>query len=77
MHTLQAMYNSEINIQLSTFWDGGVEWKLGDGMNGFVAEGHADTFALAVVELAAAAVEHYPGSVFARDHGSRVRETQT
>ena len=32
---LQKMYDSEINVQISSFWDG--EWKVavGDKVNGF------------------------------------------
>jgi len=42
--TLQAMYDSEINFSISTFWDGGFDWKLGDAMNGFKCGGQTYTF---------------------------------
>jgi hypothetical protein len=42
-----------------------VEWRLGDEHSGWRAEGSAATVALAVLELAEAAVAHYPGSEFA------------
>lgn len=35
---LARLYRSEINVSISTFWDGGWDVKLGDEMNGFVAE---------------------------------------
>jgi hypothetical protein len=40
-HTLQRLYDSEINFELSCFWDGGFIWKLGDSANGYAAEGRA------------------------------------
>lgn len=68
MSTMQKLYDSEINSQISTFWDGGFEWKIGDDMNGWKAAGTAKTFADAEAALAAAAVEAYPDSKFAREH---------
>lgn len=35
---LEALYEAEINFQITTFWDMGVEVGLGDPMNGFRAE---------------------------------------
>jgi len=32
---IDALYDSEINCSVSTFWDGGFTMKLGDEMNGF------------------------------------------
>jgi hypothetical protein len=62
--TLQRMYDSEINFSISTFWDGGFDWKLGDEQNGFVKEGSTFTFGEAVECLANAAHTHYQDSVF-------------
>jgi hypothetical protein len=64
--TLQGLYESEINLTVSSFWDCGFRWKLGDDVNGFVAEGSAATFERAVSDLAHAAIEHFPDSAFAR-----------
>jgi hypothetical protein len=64
-HLLQKLYDSEINFSISTFWDGGFDWKLGDEMNGFREEGGADTFDEAVADLVKAALKHFPDSVFA------------
>jgi len=33
------LYDSEINFEISCFWDAGFNWKLGDSVNGYVAEG--------------------------------------
>jgi hypothetical protein len=64
--TLQGLYESEVNYTVSAFWGCGFRWKLGDGLNGFVAEGSAATFDQAVSNLAQAAIEHFPESAFAR-----------
>ena len=66
MSVLQALYDSEINFKLSTFWDAGFAWQLGDEMNGFKAAGCADTLAEAEQELASAAKAHFPDSHFAK-----------
>ena len=66
METLQSLYNSEINFSISTFWDGGFDWKLGDEMNGFKATGTSDTLSKAIQELDQAARIHYPDSDYAK-----------
>lgn len=35
---LQKIYDSEINLRISWLWDGGIEVRLGDEVNGFLAE---------------------------------------
>jgi len=35
---LQEIYNSEINISISWFWDAGFDLKIGDDFNGYVYE---------------------------------------
>lgn len=70
MDELQALYDSEINFQISTFYDNGFEWKLGDILNGWKAEGRADTLKEAVHELIEAAVTTYSNSDFAKRHTS-------
>jgi hypothetical protein len=66
MSILQRLYDSEINAVVSCFWEDGVYVKLGDEMNGFVAEGHCATWADVEEWLTAMARIHYPVSVFAR-----------
>jgi hypothetical protein len=34
---LQKIYDSEINAEISLLWDGGIDVRLGDRMNGYVA----------------------------------------
>jgi hypothetical protein len=62
---LEAIYGSEINFEVKTFWDAGFHWGLGDNMNGYHAEGNAKTFGEAVQQLAEAARRHFPLSLFA------------
>ena len=35
---LQRIYDSEINVSISWLWDGGIDVRLGDEMNGYLAE---------------------------------------
>jgi hypothetical protein len=35
---LTKLYESEINCSISSFWDNGILARLGDDMNGFLAE---------------------------------------
>ena len=56
---LQALYESEINFQITTFWSSGFYWELGDAMNGYHAEENAETFREAVQQLADAARPHF------------------
>ena len=65
---IQRLHDSEINCQVSTFFDGNFDWQIGDAMNGFVAEGSAQTFTEAERQLAAKACYLYPTSVFAQTY---------
>lgn len=64
---LQKMYDSEINVQISSFWDGGWRIALGDRVNGFIhpkwdsCELHEVVSALQELIL-----EHYPNSLYAK-----------
>jgi len=35
---LQKIYDSEINLSIGWFWDGGINVRLGDDTNGYLAE---------------------------------------
>lgn len=65
---LTDLYTSEINFSLETFWDGGFDAKLGDGMNGFKAEDNFNTYVEAVEQLRDWAIAHYPDSSFAKKY---------
>jgi hypothetical protein len=70
---LKKLHASEINFRIETFWDAGFRWKLGDDVNGYVAEGDAKTLEDAAWLLAGAAREHFPESQFALTTGKRRR----
>lgn len=67
MSILQDLYDSEINVSISTFWDAGYDMKIGDNMNGFDEEGSVETWAEVEPWLERAAIAHYPDSVFAQN----------
>ena len=62
----QRLYDSEINFEVSSFWDGGFDVRLGDTMNGFRERGKAQTWSQVAEWLRTAALKHYPDSAFAK-----------
>ena len=62
---MKKLYESEINCSISTFWDNGWDVKLGDEMNGFVAEGNFRNLVEAADFLDRQARKHFPDSVYA------------
>jgi hypothetical protein len=62
---IDALYESEINCSIACFWDNGFTVKLGDEMNGFVAEKDCRTSSEAAMFLDNAAHQHYPDSTYA------------
>jgi hypothetical protein len=65
MSVMQRLYDSEINVAISSFWDDRLCVKLGGEMNGFVAEGRCRTWADVEEWVLAMARVHYPTSDFA------------
>lgn len=68
MDQLQALYESEINWQIVSFYDEGFTWKLGDEKNGWKAMETAKTMRIAIFDMTQAAVQMYPSSEFAAMH---------
>ena len=66
-HELQKIYDSEINVHISWLWDGGIDIKLGDDMNGFDAETQVKTAGQIVPWLQDAIRKHYPTSKYNLD----------
>ena len=62
---IDELYDSEINFHISCFWDNGIDVKLGDEMNAFVAETNVATSAEAAAWLDAQARRFYPRSKYA------------
>ena len=70
---LGSLYASEIIASISWLWDGGIDVKLGDALNGYRAEGRWALSARPAEWLRDQACAIYPDSDFARkySHGSR------
>jgi hypothetical protein len=68
---LISLYASEINASISWIWDGDIDVKLGDPLNGYKAEGRVGTFSEAAEWLCDQAVRHHPSSEFARLFAAR------
>ena len=66
-HQLEKIYDSEINVSISWFWDGGINLTLGDEMNGYTAETSVETIAEIVPWLQNAIAKHYPRSQYNLD----------
>ncbi len=66
MNTLQKIYDSEINFTISTFWDAGFYWSLGDSTNGVIDKGWGSTIEEATKQLSESVIKHYPESEFAK-----------
>ena len=69
---LYELYGSEINVSISSFWDGGWEVKLGDEMNGFIATTNVKDIFAAGQWLAEEAFVRYPDSKFALLYGASI-----
>jgi hypothetical protein len=67
---LQELFDSEINVAVQSFYDGGFTVKFGDPLNGFRAEAHFLDWASAEDWLRVTAVTLYPTSEFARRHSN-------
>jgi hypothetical protein len=57
---LQRIYDSEINAEIGRFWDGGFTVRLGDKMNGFLAEEDVNSVAEILPWLQEAIARFYP-----------------
>lgn len=66
---LKKMYDSEINVQISSFWDGGWRIALGDELNGYI---HPEYDIIEEVEdiipsLQELILKHLPDSTYAKN----------
>ena len=68
---LISLYASEINASISWIWDGDIDVKLGDPLNGYKAEAKVGTFTEAAEWLRDHAIRHYPSSQFAEQFAAR------
>jgi len=67
------IYDSEINVRISWLWDGGIEVRLGDEMNGFPVEETVASVAAVLGFLQEAIAHFYPDSTYARSLAAEVR----
>lgn len=65
---LRKMYDSEINVQISSFWDGGWSVALGDEMNGYKRpKWQSCEIEEIIPALQELIKEHYPNSKYVRE----------
>ena len=57
---LESLRKSEINFVISTFWDAGWSFRLGDSMNGYLSGIDAQSFEEGVEWLWQSAEKHFP-----------------
>jgi hypothetical protein len=62
---LQKIYDSEINIEIAWIWDGGIDVRLGDKINGYLAEENLKSVSDIVPWLQEAIAHCYPQSEYA------------
>ena len=70
---LQRIYDSEINIRIGWFWDGGIDVWLGDGTNGYLAEETVPSVDEILPWLQEAIAHFYPNSEYATSLSSEIR----
>jgi hypothetical protein len=70
----QRFYDSEINFEVSSFWDAGFDVGLGDAMNGFLERNKVKSWSEVEEWLRAAALRHYPESAFAKQELRRAEQ---
>lgn len=71
---LQKIYDSEINVRIGWLWDSGIEVRLGDEANGFLAEENVGSLAEIIPWLQEAIAHFYPTSSYAESLSPEVRE---
>lgn len=74
--TMEALYASEINCEIFSFWDGGWDVSLGDTMNGWRVTQNFRDLNDAPAWIIAQAIKHWPDSEFAKSHAKPVDNAQ-
>ena len=70
---LEKIYESEINIEIAWVWDGGIDVRLGDKLNGFLAEENVRSVSGIIHWLQEAIAHFYPESEYAASLEDEVR----
>ena len=71
---LQKIYDSEINVRISWVWDSGITLRLGDEMNGFVAEEIVRDVSEIAPWFQEAIAHFYPTSTYAQSLSFELRQ---
>ena len=71
---LQRIYESQINVRIGWFWDCGIEVRLGDDINGFLAEEFVPSIGEVLPWLQEAIARFYPDSTYAKTLDPELRE---
>jgi hypothetical protein len=71
---LQRIYDSEINMEIGWFWDSGIDVRLGDEMNGYLAAENVGSVAEILPWLQEAIAHFFPDSTYAFSLDPEVRE---
>ena len=74
---LQRIYDSEINVRIGWLWDGGIDVRLGDEMNGYLAEENVASTGDIVPWLQESIAHFYPHSTYAKSLDPQTRERAT
>ena len=67
---LQRIYDSEINVRIDWLWDGGIDVRLGDELNGYLAQENASSIDGIVPWLQEMIAHFYPDSYLREILGS-------
>jgi predicted RNA-binding Zn-ribbon protein involved in translation (DUF1610 family) len=70
---LQKIYDSEINIEIGWVWDGGIDVRLGDKINGYLAEENVKSVSEIISWLQEAIAHFYPESEYATSLNDEIR----
>ena len=70
---LQKIYDSKINVGFSWLWDGGIDVRLGDSVNGYLAEAIVPSVADSLPWLQEAIAHFYPESTYAKGLSAEVK----
>jgi len=71
MSVMQDLYDSEINVETESFFDGGWVVRIGDKKNGSVVETIRESWLEVEAWLTTQAIERFPNSDFAISYRPR------
>jgi hypothetical protein len=74
---IKQLYESGINLQFGWFWDAGFNVKIGDDMNGFVAEFSDYDIDKVLKWIEENVKKHFPGSGFDKTYKGETFESVT